>query len=148
MKSIFRGLCLAIGLWGSAWVAYGADLDDFLGRLNIQAQADMGAFSARISSHFGVPQVEVRGLLGRTDAPADAFMIFQLSRMTRLPVERVVQSYENGKGKSWGHLAQELGIKPGSPAFHALKSGDFGFGGGMEDPGKGRGRGHGKGPGR
>ncbi len=50
-----------------------------------------------------------------------------------------------------GVIAKELGIKPGSPEFHALKRGDFvftgepgGSAGGVQGKGKGNGKGHSK----
>jgi hypothetical protein len=56
--------------------------------------------------------------------------------------------YKQSKGKGWGVIAKELGIKPGSPEFHALKRGDFAFtgepGGGGESHGKGKGKGRSK----
>jgi hypothetical protein len=49
------------------------------------------------------------------------------------------------KGQGWGVIAKSLGIKPGSPEFHALKRGDFVFNGKpREVPGKGKGKGKGK----
>ena len=48
-------------------------------------------------------------------------------------------------------MAQELGIKPGSKEFHALKRGDFQLKGSRESdghPGKGKEKKHGKGHGR
>ncbi len=54
---------------------------------------------------------------------------FQLGYMTRTPYEKVVQVYQGDRGKGWGVIAKSLGIKPGSPEFHALKRGDFVFNG-------------------
>jgi hypothetical protein len=33
----------------------------------------------------------------------------------------VLRDYEQNRGQGWGVIAQRMGIKPGSPAFHALK---------------------------
>jgi hypothetical protein len=80
--------------------------------------------------------------------PADAFMVFQLGQMTGRPAETVVQVYKTNRGKGWGVIAKELGIKPGSREFHALKRGDFvlsGAPGGGAGEGKGKGKGKGKG---
>jgi hypothetical protein len=55
------------------------------------------------------------------------------------------------KGKGWGVIAKNLGIKPGSAEFHALKRGDLSFTGepgageGQKGQGKGKGKGRGKG---
>ena len=42
------------------------------------------------------------------------------------PCAFVVDAYEResrGRGRGWGVLAKELGIRPGSAAFHELKNG-------------------------
>lgn len=134
---------------GSAAVAH-ADLDMFMADLNVQARADMDGFGVRISSQFGVPVPEVRAVIKAVATPADAFMCFQLGLMTDTRPEVVVETYQRNKGKGWGVIAQELGIKPGSPEFHALKRGEFaltgkpGGGGGGKGGPKGKGKGHNK----
>ena len=47
-----------------------AGLDDFLTNLNIQARADMNGFAARVSTQFGVPEVQVRTVIGTVKEPA------------------------------------------------------------------------------
>ncbi len=75
-------------------------------------------------------------------------MVYQLGQMSRQPTERVIDVYQSGKGKGWGVIAKELGIKPGSREFHALKRGDFELTGAPGDtPGKDKGKGKGKGKG-
>lgn len=125
----------------------GDGLEGFLRNLNVQARADMNGFSARVSTQFGIPEAQVRMVLGRVQEPADAFMVFELGRMANQPTERVMRVYQSGKDRGWGTLAKELGIKPGSAEFHALKRGDLHFGGDRDDrpnPGKGRGKNKGK----
>ena len=34
-----------------------------------------------------------------------------------------MDEYRNNKGQGWGVIAKNLGIKPGSDEFHALKAG-------------------------
>jgi hypothetical protein len=76
-------------------------------------------------------------------------MIFQLGQMSGKQPERVVDVYNSGKSKGWGALAKELGIKPGSAEFHALKRGDLVFDGKpvgtQSSQGSGKGKGKGKG---
>ncbi len=145
MKRIVLAVCALLLFCGPA--AAGG-LEDFLSNLNIQARADMNGFSARISTQFGVPEVQVRTVIGTVAQPADAFMVYQLGQMTQRPPEQVVQVYKANQGKGWGVIAKSLGIKPGSPEFHALKRGDFSLAGGPgEGPGKGKGKGKGKGHG-
>jgi hypothetical protein len=126
-----------------------ASLDDFLNSINVQARVDLPGFSAKVSSQFGVPVAQVQAIVRSVPTPADAFMVFQLGQMARTQPERVMDVYTPNKKKGWGAIAKELGIKPGSAEFHALKSGDLSFTGtpaGSDDsPGKGKGKGHGKG---
>ncbi len=122
-----------------------ADLNVFLQNLNVQARTDMGKYSVQLSAQFGVPQAQVSAIIQRVDSPADAFMCLQLGQMTKKDPERVMQTYQSNKGKGWGAIAQQMGIKPGSPEFHALKRGDFALTG---QPGGGSGHGHGNGHGK
>jgi hypothetical protein len=125
-----------------------AELDSFLGRLNVQAKADMNGFSIQLSTQFNVPVPQVQAIIKSVDAPADAFMVLQLGQMAKRPPETVVQTYKGNKGKGWGVIAKQLGIKPGSAEFHALKRGDFdltGEPGGGGDKGQGTGKGKGRG---
>jgi hypothetical protein len=134
---------LLLGLVSVPAVA-SANLDSFLSNVNVQARADLPGFSLKVSTQFGVPVPKVEAVLGMVATPADAFMVFQLGQMAHRPPETVVQTYQTHKGKGWGVIAKELGIKPGSREFHALKNGDLTFGGTPDDgPGKGKGKGKG-----
>lgn len=144
-------ILLACLLWSSSAIAGGGGLDEFLHNLNVQAQASPEGFSATLSSQFRVSGAEVEVVLGAVHDPADAFMVFQLGQMSRQPTDAVMSVYQDYAGKGWGAIAQELGIKPGSAEFHALKRGDLRFGaspashGGTEGPGRGHGKGkHGR----
>lgn len=143
-KMLFRlSLLVFLLLPATAW----ADLDSFLGSLNVQAQTDLPGFKARLSAQFGVPIPRIDTIITQVKAPADAFMCLQLGQMSRKAPETVVTTYQSGKGKGWGVIAKELGIKPGSAEFHALKRGDLKFTGEpeREAPGAGKGKGKGKG---
>jgi len=121
-----------------------ASLDTFLSSVNVQARVDLPGFHATVSAQFGVPIPQVQAVLHTVGSPADAFMVFQLGQMSHRPPETVVQTYKTHKGKGWGVIAKELGIKPGSQEFHALKSGDLVYGGAPNE-GHGKGKGNGKG---
>jgi hypothetical protein len=134
-------LILLLVLVGMPAIA-AASLDDFLRRVNAQAQLDLPGFSLQVGAQFGVPVPQVEAVLEMVATPADAFMVFQLGQMAHRPPETVVHTYQAHKGKGWGVIAKELGIKPGSREFHALKNGDLTFG---ETPDNGPGTGKGKG---
>lgn len=142
-KTVF--VLIVLVLFGGP-VAAGGGLNGFLDNLNIQARADMNGFSVKVSTQFGVPLPQVQAVIRSVAAPADAFMCFQLGDMSRNPYEKVVEVYQTSRGRGWGVIAKSLGIKPGSPEFHALKSGDFVLSGEPGGPpGNGRGRGKGRG---
>lgn len=116
---------------------------DWMQKLNIQAQTDASGFKARLATRFQIGDVKVSTVLSNVERPADAYMILRLGEMSHQPPERILQEYKTKKGKGWGNLAKRLGIKPGSPEFHALKRGhDLD---GSDDRGKGKGKGKGKG---
>jgi hypothetical protein len=144
MKKIRSVVFLLVVIMSIASVAY-ADLDNFLKNVNIQAQTDMKNFSIKLSAQFGVPIPQVDAIIKRVPAPADAFMVLQLGQMANKQPEVVLQTYQRSRGKGWGELAKELGIKPGSPEFHALKRGDLSFTGEPGSEGHGRGKGKGRG---
>jgi len=150
MKRIAFILSLAASLAGMTPLAH-AGLNDFLESVNIQAKADKNGFTTKLSAQFGIPESNVKLIVGAVSDPADAFMVLQLGQMAHKDPDDVLRLYQRGKGKGWGKLAQELGIKPGSPEFHALKNGNLSFtgekGGNAVAQGGGQGRGPGHGPG-
>ncbi|MEJ2156506.1 MAG: hypothetical protein P8X96_14295 [Desulfobacteraceae bacterium] len=102
-----------------------ADLNGFLGNLNVQARADLPGFKAKMSAQFGIPVPHVEGVIDIMPSPADAFMCFQIGWMTGRSPRDVADVFNHNRGKGWGVTAKALGIKPGSAEFHALKRGDF-----------------------
>jgi hypothetical protein len=159
MKKI-RLAALLVLLLVSLTVNARADLNIFLGDLNNYASSSPVDYHTRLSSQFGVPQPQIVTLTRSVASPADAFMVLQLSRMLGIPHERVLYTYNHNRGRGWGVIAKEMGIKPGSAEFHALKRGDFSLNGvsgrgsrGFDDHPKhdfddDHGGGHGKGKGK
>ncbi|GFO60485.1 hypothetical protein GMST_28100 [Geomonas silvestris] len=146
MKKLIGAIVVLVLCCASAFAQGG--LDSFLKNLNIQARADLNGFSAKVGVQFGVPQAQVQAVIGTVREPADAFMVFQLGQLAHQPADSVVQVYQTNRGKGWGVIAKNLGIKPGSAEFHRLKRGDFaltGDPGSADNPGKGHGKGKGKG---
>ncbi len=149
MKRIVVAVAFVFLVSGLPGVAH-ADLNVFLKNLNVQANADMSRYGVQLSAQFNVPQAQVTAIINKVDSPADAFMCLELGQMSKKDPVSVVQTYQRNKGKGWGAIAKELGIKPGSPEFHALKRGDFALTGQPGNGGSehGHGNGHGKGKGR
>lgn len=124
MKKLIFVLFMCLACAGQAMAD---DLDIFLDDLDNQAREDRVGYVDGIGRHFGIPAREVEDVLRSSRRPSDAFMIFELGRTLGLDRDRVMRTYEGGKGKGWGAMAQEMGIKPGSKEFHALKRGEFGY---------------------
>lgn len=143
MKRILMlSLCTMILAFSTAaW----ASLDLFMSNLNVQARADLPGFKAGIAAQFGVPLPQVDAVFAQVAGPADAFMTFQLGQMANKPAPVVLQTYRASKSKGWGVMAKELGIKPGSAEFHALKNGNLRYTGQPGGPGTAGGPGKGKG---
>ncbi len=122
------------------------ELDLSLGNLNVEAQADMNNFINRLSVSYNVPAKSIDVLIHKEKMqPADVYMSVRVSRLANQPLDTVVREYKANRGRGWGVIAKNLGIRPGSREFHALKHDDSGMLG--ETPGKGHGRGNGNGRG-
>jgi len=106
---------------GDVWV------DTRLGEINDYGRRYRDPFVSEMTGYYGAPRSLVLDLLDRRDwAPADVYFACAIARALRIPCLEVVQRYERDPGQGWGNLAKQMGIKPGSPAFHALKNGTVG----------------------
>jgi len=126
-KTIFAGVIFSI-LAGFATFAQ-ADMNVFLNDLNHQAATDRHSYNTRLSNQFGISVPRAESIVRSVDSPAHAFMLLQFGVMTGKPFDTIFNTYKRDRKKGWGAMAQQLGIKPGSPEFHALKRGDFVFSG-------------------
>ena len=98
------------------------ELNSILKDINLNAKADIKLFKKNLSLDFNVTEGKIDQLMVSYDMqPADLYMSFQVSKQTGKSVEDVADCYKKNKGKGWGAIAKEMGIKPGSKEFHALK---------------------------
>jgi hypothetical protein len=132
-------LVLVISLFASSVSVVAAGDFDWMPNFNIQAQADPSGFRARIATRFNIGDAQITTVLSNLPNPADAYVVLRLGEMSGKPIDYVTEQYKEGKGRGWGALAKSLGIKPGSPEFHALKRGDDLYG--QKGKGKGKGKG-------
>jgi len=139
MKNIFKVVAAVMFLCLLVLPVYveGSDLDSFIKKLNAQAEADLPGFKANLSAQFGVPAPQVDVLIKSVGRPGDAYMCLRVGQIAKQPTEVVVKEYRAHKGKGWGVIAKNLGIKPGSKEFHELKRGDLDPGP-KSDDGKGK----------
>lgn len=121
------------------------DFDVNLKDMNVKAKADLPFFKKEISLSYNIAEGKIDQLMiGKGMEPADVFMAAEVAKKTAKPFDEVVKSYEVNKDKGWGVIAKEMGIKPGSPEFHALKDSAKGKNEKMKDKNKGKGKGKGK----
>lgn len=121
-KTIFLAMMLVSGIaLGQDYKSGDVELDANLKIVNTDGNKDLASFKLDLTKTFNVtlPKVEACFSVGMT--AGDAFMAFQISNITRKPIEDVITVYKTSKSKGWGAMAKELGIKPGSAEFHALK---------------------------
>lgn len=112
-----------------------ASLEAELNLVNKEALVDLATFKKNLSTDFGVAVEKVENLL-KSMIPAEALLAIKIATITKQPIEKVAESYKANKDKGWGAIAKEMGIKPGSPEFHALK--------GNKSKGNGKSKGKGK----
>lgn len=96
------------------------DMDKALTDINSEANADIETFKNEMETTLSLPKQKSEVLLS-TMKPADVYMVAQTAQTTGKPVDEVAAVYEKNKDKGWGATAKELGIKPGSKEFKALK---------------------------
>ena len=134
---------------GDVWV------DARLGDFNVYASGNLDGFVDEVVVSYGAPRVLVREyVVERRWPPGDVYYACALAHYSHHRCEYVLDLWERDHGRGWGVIAKRLGIKPGSPAFHALKGnigksdtkwrGRHGEHRRPEHPGE-RGKGHGKG---
>lgn len=135
--SLLLFTCLCLPLAASA-----GDFE-WLDALNLEAKADASGYQVTLASRFHIGDTEVNAVISNTDRPADAYMVLRLGELANRPVEDVLEVYESDRNKGWGVIAKNLGIKPGSSEFHALKRGhDLGDAGRVRGRPDDKGRGH------
>jgi hypothetical protein len=140
---VVRILAIALILFVPSMAAAGG-LESVLDDVEIRASADLGSFKADLSLAFGVSEGRVDGMLKVMSRPSDVYMCLRVGELAHHSIDRVIAEYKRHQGQGWGVIAKNLGIKPGSDEFHALKSGRLPrhSGGGSSDKkaknGKGR----------
>jgi len=98
------------------------DLNQTLVRIDADASVNFSAFKTDISGSYDVSNHKIDYLAIKIGMSAgDIYMTVEIAKIARVSIDRVVEVYQINRGKGWGAIAKELGIKPGSAEFHALK---------------------------
>ena len=112
-----------------------AELEIKLNEVNKEAKADINLFTSDLNKSTGLAIDKIKDLLKKLQ-PAEIVLAEDISIITNKPIDTVIKSYEANKDAGWGKVAKDMGIKPGSAEFHALKG---------KVKGKSKGKGNGKG---
>jgi len=129
MKKFRLAVLISIMVFVGSSLAVAGDFD-WMRDFSAQASLDPSGFRARLATRFQIGDAKISAVLGNMPDPAHAYMALRLGEMSGRPVETVMEEYNKNKGKGWGVMAKNLGIKPGSADFHALKAGHDMDGGG------------------
>lgn len=145
MKKIFLLVLLISGIHFLAQAQYNTgdqQLNASLAKIDANAQLDFGAFKAQVGAEYNISTGKIDSWSVNLGMKAgDIYLALEIAKLTKKPIDDVINVYQKNKGRGWGVIAKELGIKPGSPEFHALKNN-------LSGKGNGNGRGNGKGNGR
>ena len=147
IKQIVLALIVILGtssVFGQIKIKTGdVTLDAELNLFSKNASDDPSKAKTDLTSNFSITSSKVESLIGKAMDYAEILLALKMSDVLGVPLDNVLKSYETNKSKGWGAIAKDLGIKPGSPEFHALK-GKGGKGNSKGNSGKGNSKGKGK----
>lgn len=112
-----------LGILAVPGLAMAGGLESFLDDIDLRAGADLGDYRADLRLTFDVSDRDLNGMFEVTSRSSDVYMILRIGEVADLPYDRVLDEYRRHPGQGWGVIAKNLGIKPGSAEFHALKEG-------------------------
>lgn len=103
--------------------AEAGDLSGLINDINKQAKSDLNFLKTRLEKDFGIPGPDLDFLFKTLPTPGDVFMSLRIGKIAGIHHDIVVREFKKNRGKGWGVIAKNLGIKPGSREFHELKKG-------------------------
>ena len=124
MKTIILSLIALAALNSNAQIIFNTgdvDFDADLNIINTNAKGDLTAFKADLTTTFGVSTKNIDYMFSINMEPGEIYLALEISASVDKPIETVIETYEANRDKGWGYIAQQMGIKPGSEEFHALK---------------------------
>lgn len=124
MRILIFLFLLGITFYSQAQIKSGSfQIDGDLNHINVSANANFEKFRTDLSLGYSISEDRINYYHAELNMePADIYFSLELSRVAHRPVEEVIRVYKVKRANGWGEIARELGIKPGSAEFHALKN--------------------------
>lgn len=99
------------------------ELDNDLNSINADAKLDLGSFKTNLRLSYSVSEKKIDYMsVGLKMQPAEIYFALEIGKYSKRSIDEVLVVYQKEKSKGWGYIAKQMGIKPGSEAFHALKN--------------------------
>ncbi len=126
MKYLFITLLSLTTFYASSQMSFKTGdihLDSDLNKINARANLDFGAFKTDLCLQYDITEKKIDFMHGSLNmAPGEIYVSLEISKISKVPIDRVIKEYRTHKENGWGYIAKEVGIKPGSPEFHQLKN--------------------------
>lgn len=145
------GIALSLNFYAQKYATGDSGFDAKLTSINIEANKDLVSFKASVAKTYNSNLTQVNSFFSAGMNAGDVIMSFELMKLTSKPAISIISIFNTHKSKGWGAMAKELGIKPGSKEFHALKnsaSGKQGKFNSKSSASKGKSNGNGKSKGK
>ena len=119
---IFLLLCLTSISCFAQYNTGDVQLNASLVKIDDDAKLNFTAFKTDLSLSYNVSERKIDSWSVEFGMKAgDIYLALEIGKLTKKPIDEVIKVYKTNKTKGWGYIAKQLGIKPGSPEFHALK---------------------------
>ena len=146
-------LTLSIVSFSVAQISFKTDdaqFDADLNGINDNAKLDIKLFNKNMSIEYGIPEKKVEEIkVVNKMEPAEVLLALELAKLSKKSIDDVLKVYKDNKANGWGYIAKQMGIKPGSKEFHALKDASKKHGNGKKpEKQKSKGKSNGKGKGK
>ena len=151
MKTLFALTLSILTYSATAQISFNTgstQLDADLNEINASAELDFGAFKTDLSLTYDVSENKIEEMKASVGMVAgEIYLALEISNLSGISIDEIIALYSENKGKGWGYIAKQAGIKPGSDEFHQLKNNasDKKNKSKGNSQGKGNGKGNGKG---
>jgi len=126
MKRILFTLLLFGTLFVNSQVMFNtgsAEFDADLNIINSRGSHDFVSFRQDLSVSFGISVKKIDYMRTQLSmVPGEIYLSLEIARITRKPIDDILVVYKKEGSKGWGHIAKQVGIKPGSGEFHEMKN--------------------------